>query len=148
MGKIDRAINYIRAKCVGVGGQKAVVGNAKCKYDSCKSSVDDWKEINIPPPQSKDLKKAVGSFFLILLIAWLFSYYVLKLKTVASFIIAVVVGFIMLNVLFFPHRINTFSEFNSSMAIYIFIQTFTPLIIYIYALYCALKSSRCNKNWI
>ncbi len=118
-----------------------------CKYQNSKSP-DEWKHLNVPPPQSPDLIRAVGAFMVILVIVYIFSYYFLKIKVASSFVFSLIVAFILLNILFFPHRINTFSEFNSGLAIYILIQTFTPLVIYIYAIWTALHSKRCSKNWI
>jgi membrane-bound ClpP family serine protease len=101
--------------------------------------------ISTPPPQALDLQKAILAFFIVVGIVWMFYYYVVKNSLFGSLIVALIIGFILLNLLFFPNKINTFAEFNNSMAFYIFIQTFTPLLIYVFAFYSAVKSTRKRK---
>ena len=92
------------------------------------------------------LPKALGLYFIILILTFLFAVFFLKIKLFHAFIFALIIAYIFLYFIFIPTKYNIFSEFNSANAIYITIQYFTLITVFIYALVCSLKKSNCPTS--
>ena len=92
-----------------------------------------------------ELRKALVSYVVITILIFIFMIYFIKLEIIHSLVFSLILGQIFLNFIFIPTKYNIFSEFCNANAFYIFIQNFTPIVVYIYALYFSVKSKNLLK---
>jgi hypothetical protein len=101
----------------------------------------------LPPPHhhsniSNDddgtgLRRALFMYVVVVLITAILLIKFALIRFYSAFVVALIVGQFILNVLFLPIRLNFWAEFNSSVALYALIQIGTPFVITIYTIFCA-----------
>ncbi len=77
---------------------------------------------------------------MIYLLVWVISLLVflsIGIHGISAIILALIIGFIVINVIFPPSKISVFQESNSEAMIYYLVEIVTPLIIFIYTIIVA-----------
>ena len=103
-----------------------------------------WENVTYLSSCTNDLTKALTAYMIVLILSFCFMFFVFKSYVLQSIIFALIVSQIFINFIFIPTRYNIFSEFCNSNAFYIFIQTISPIVIYIYAFYTTFLSRYKN----
>lgn len=101
-----------------------------------------------PPPNKKnistvikeittidELDKALIAYLITFLIVFFILVLFLKKKLFISLVFSIILSHIFLSFIFIPTKFNIFRELNTSNVMYIFIQTVSPVIIYVFAIY-------------
>lgn len=85
--------------------------------------------------------------YFIVLICLIFIFYKSSIKLISSIILSLIISFILLNILKPPPEINLETENLTLYFIYISIQFFTPIMVFIYAIMVSLsdKNNRVCK---
>ncbi len=108
---------------------------------------DSVKHLTLKFLNSKDngeVDKAIITYIVVVLISIVVLYYGLCIRIRSAFIISIIIGQILLNVICLPTRLNFWTELNSSVALYSFIQLATPLTVFIYAIACGVGDKRSS----
>ena len=87
------------------------------------------------------LQIALTIYIIVVLVLIIILYSIVHVRWWSSFVFSLVIGQIVLCVIYFPVYIDIWSEFNSYIGLYTFIQLITPVIVYIYALTMALSDT-------
>lgn len=90
----------------------------------------------------KEVDRAIIAYLFVLFVCVFIFYYILTIRFKSSFIISIIISQIFLNVICMPTRINFWTELNSSVATYSFIQLATPLVVFVYAIGCGLSDKK------
>lgn len=95
---------------------------------------------------NREVDKAIITYIVVVLICIFVFYYGLRIRIRSAFIISIIIGQILLNVICLPTRLNFWTELNSSVALYSFIQIATPLTVFIYAIACGVDDKRSSER--
>ena len=88
-----------------------------------------------------ELRYVIFCYFVLVFVMFLVcSYY--RITFVGALVIAILVGFFFLNVARSPDNVDEELEVDSSYVVYCFIQFFSVILVFIYAL-CVACNSRC-----
>lgn len=89
-----------------------------------------------------DLQRALIAYAVIVCLMFFVMYSFIKVRSWPALILSLIAGQVGLNVLFMPLRLDFWCEFESSVALYGFIQAATPLVVMVYAINCALHDRK------
>ena len=90
----------------------------------------------------KEVDRAIIAYLFVVFVCIFIFYYILSIRFKSSFIISIIISQVFLNVICMPTRINFWTELNSSIATYSFVQLATPLVVFIYAIGCGLTDKK------
>jgi hypothetical protein len=89
-----------------------------------------------------EVDRAILAYLVVFSVCLSIFYYILTIRFKSSFIISIIISQIFLNIVCMPTRINFWTELNSSIATYGFIQLATPLVVFVYAIACGLADKK------
>lgn len=93
-----------------------------------------------------DLKKAVFAYAVVVATSFFVSYACFRIRAISSIVLGLIIGKIILDVIFMPMRLDFWSEYDTFVALYALIQLLTPILIMVYAIWCAVKDRRGPKH--
>lgn len=91
---------------------------------------------------SVSLKTALFVYVIVVSLSVFILFTWFRLKGFGAVVISLIIGQIVLNIIQMPIVIDFWSEMNSTVSLYSFIQLLTPLIVYVYALWSGMKHKR------
>jgi hypothetical protein len=89
-----------------------------------------------------EVKRALCAYFLTFILVAIILYVKVRIRLFSSIVIALVVGQIVLNMVFVPHNLSFWAEFDSMIGIYGVCQVLTPIIVVIYVFIVAFSDKR------
>lgn len=89
-----------------------------------------------------EVDRAILAYIFVFFVCVFIFYYILNIRFKSAFIISIIISQVFLNVICMPTRINFWTELNSGIAIYSFVQLATPLVVFIYAIGCGLSDKK------
>lgn len=93
-----------------------------------------------------EVKRALCAHIVVASLVWALLFLRVRVKAIPATVVALAVGQIAMNMILIPNDLSFWSEFDSYVGLYGFVQIATPVVILVYAISCAISDRRASST--